>query len=76
MGDQFLSIIETYDDEKTYIIVECESLPYVEINFDETYIPHDQWINFMIEKILLMHYYLVRRKAYPHIQIKCRTCLQ
>lgn len=71
MGDECVFVTETCDDENTSIIVEPESFPDVEIKFDETYIPHDEWINLM-----MMNYCLMRRKAYPHIQVKCRTSLQ
>lgn len=50
MGDECVPITEICDDENTSIIVELESLTDEEINFDETYIPHNEWINLMIEK--------------------------
>lgn len=53
MGDECVSVTETCDDENTSIIVEPKSFPDAEIKFDETYIPHDEWINLMIEKHLI-----------------------
>lgn len=75
MGDECVPVTEICDDENTSIIIELESLTDVEIKFDETYIPHNEWINLIIEKQVLMNYCLVRRKAYLHTLIKCRTCL-
>lgn len=76
MGDECVFVTKTCDDENTSVIVEPVIFLDAEIKFDETYIPHDDWINLMIENILLLNYYLVRRKAYPHIQITHRTCLE
>ena len=53
LGDECVSVTETCDDENTFIIIEPESFPDAEIKFDETYIPHEEWINLMIEKLLI-----------------------
>jgi len=53
IGDECIPVTETCDDENTSIIVEPESFPHAEIKFDETYIPHNEWINLMIEKHLI-----------------------
>jgi len=53
LGDECVSVTETCDDENTSIIVEPEIFPNTEFKFDETYIPHDEWINLMIEKHLI-----------------------
>ena len=53
MGDECVSVTETCDDENTSIIVEPEFFLDAEIMFDETYIPHDEWINLMIKKHLI-----------------------
>lgn len=72
MGNECVPVTETFFNENTSIIVEPEIFLDVEINFYETYIHHDDLINLMIEKHLIDEF-LARRKAYPHIQIKCRT---
>jgi len=53
MGDECVFVTETCDDENTSIIVEPEIFRDVEIKFDESYIPHDEWINLMIKKHLI-----------------------
>lgn len=72
--NECVPVTEICDDENTSIIAELESLTDVEIKFDETYIPHNEWINLIIEKQRIDEL-LFGEKAYLHTLIKCRTCL-